>query len=90
MIRQKVVLGTFSPSLNSGSLLRSGADPTIDWADVHHDPQLTGGIAPDDYAGANEHHMKHFKRIVASDPAGYAQRVLAQWKDCCRMVCWST
>ena len=82
MIRQKVVLGTFSPSLNSGSLLRSGADPTIDWADVHHDPQLTGGIAPDDYGGANEHHMKHFKRIVASDPVGYAQRVLAQWKDC--------
>lgn len=79
MIRQKVVVGTFSPSLNSGTLLRSGADPRISWADIHHDAQQTGGVAVGDLAGANAHHMKHFRQLVAADPIGYVQRVLAQW-----------
>jgi hypothetical protein len=81
MLRQKMVLGTFSPSLNSGMLLRGGADPVHKrmWHGMMDEPFKKEGILRSDEAGQYEFHMRMFRELVTEDPMRYVKQVLAAW-----------
>ncbi len=81
MIRQKVVMGTFSPSLNSGTLLRGGADPEHKrmWPGMHNEPFEKEGIPRNDEGGMYDYHMKIYRQLVAEDPVRYVSQVAAAW-----------
>ncbi len=83
MIRQKLVFDTFTPSLNSGALLRGGADPVHKrmWAGMNDEPQKIGGLAPDDYGGEYRFHTKLFNQMVAENPIRYVKQVAGAWVD---------
>jgi len=81
MVRQKVVWGTFSPSLNSGTLLRGGADPVHKrmWPGMHTEPLENEGIARNDEGGMYAYHMKIYRQLVAEDPVRYLTQVAWAW-----------
>ncbi|MBL9117288.1 MAG: glycosyltransferase family 39 protein [Verrucomicrobiaceae bacterium] len=83
LIRQKVVLGVMTPSTNSGTLLRGGADPVHKrmWPGMNDEPILHGGVKRGDYAGEYLYHMNLFKKTVAEDPVRYIKQVSAAWVE---------
>ena len=84
MIRQKLVLGIFTPSTNSGTLLRGGADPVHKrmWPGIHEEAFDKAGIARDDEAAQYKYHMGIFKQTVAEDPVRYIKQVGEAWVAC--------
>lgn len=83
MIRQKMVMNTFSPSTNSATLLRGGADPVHKqmWPGMHDEP-AAAGIARDDEAASYAYHMKLYRELVREDPVRYVKQVGEAWLEC--------
>lgn len=84
MIRQHFVMGTFTPSTNSATLLRGGADPVHKrmWPGMHEEAVEKGGVAPDDEAGGYRYHMAIYRQLVKEDPARYVKQVFDAWWNC--------
>lgn len=81
MIRQKIVMGTMSPSTNSSTLLRGGADPVHKrmWPTMMDEPLEKAGIPREDEGGNYAYHAKIYRELVAEDPVRYIKQVANAW-----------